>query len=102
MTKKILVLHTGGTISMSADNDGRVSQNADNPMNHVGLDLDNLELTVLDFLNIPSPHITPYHMLDIYKKIKETTGQYDGVVITHGTDTLEETAYFLDLSLIHI
>ena len=62
--KKILVLHTG-TISMSADNDGKVSQNADNPMNHVGLDLDNLELTVLDFLNIPSPHITPYHMLDI-------------------------------------
>ena len=45
---------------MSADNDGKVSQNADNPMNHVGLDLDNLELTVLDFLNIPSPHITPH------------------------------------------
>lgn len=59
---------------MSADDDGKVSQNADNPMNHVGLDLDNLELTVLDFLNIPSPHITPYHMLDIYKKIKETAG----------------------------
>lgn len=52
---------------MSADDDGRVSQNADNPMNHVGFDLDNLELTVVDFLNIPSPHITPYHMLDIYK-----------------------------------
>ena len=63
---------------MSADDDGKVSQNADNPMNHVGLDLDNLALTVLDFFNIPSPHITPYHMLDIYKKIKETAGQYDG------------------------
>ena len=50
MTKKILVLHTGGTISMSADNDGKVSQNADNPMNHVGFDLDNLELTVVIFL----------------------------------------------------
>ena len=59
MTKKILVLHTGGTISMSADNDGKVSQNADNPMNHVGLDLDNLELTVLDFLNIPRHHGRP-------------------------------------------
>ena len=43
---------------MSADDDGRVSQNADNPMNHVGFDLDNLELTVVDFLNIPSPHTT--------------------------------------------
>ena len=43
MTKKILVLHTGGTISMSADDDGKVSQNADNPMNHVGLDLDQLD-----------------------------------------------------------
>jgi len=80
MKKKILVLHTGGTISMSADNDGKVSQNDDNPMNHVGLDLDNLELTVLDFLNIPSPHITPYHMLDIYKKIKETAGQWSSLM----------------------
>ena len=63
---------------MSADNDGRVSQNADNPMNHVGLDLDNLELTVLDFLNIPSPHITPYHMLDIYKKSRKQLGNMMG------------------------
>ena len=42
---------------MSADNDGRVSQNTDNPMNHVGLNLDNLELTVLDFL-ISQAHIS--------------------------------------------
>ena len=63
---------------MSADNDGKVSQNDDNPMNHVGLDLDNLELTVLDFLNIPSPHITPYHMLDIYKKIRKQLGNMMG------------------------
>ena len=63
---------------MSADDDGKVSQNADNPMNHVGLDLDNLELTVLDFLNIPSPHITPYHMLDIYKKSRK---QLDNMMV---------------------
>ena len=68
MTKKILVLHTGGTISMSADNDGKVSQNADNPMNHVGLDLDNLELTVLDFLNIASAQITPYTEQILWKR----------------------------------
>ena len=59
---------------MSADNDGKVSQNADNPMNHVGLDLDNLELTVLDFLNIPSPHITPYTCWIFTKKSRKQLG----------------------------
>ena len=33
MTKKILVLHTGGTISMQADESGAVRTSADNPMN---------------------------------------------------------------------
>lgn len=81
---------------MQADDAGQVNSSKDNPMNHIGLDLSNIELTVLDFLNIPSPHMTPYHMLALYHKIRECADQFDGVVITHGTDTLEETAYFLD------
>lgn len=94
--KQILVLHTGGTISMQSDASGKVSPNLINPMTQVGLDLENIQLTVIDFLNLPSPHIVPKHMLQIYHKIKETAIDYDGIVITHGTDTLEETAYFLD------
>ena len=96
MTKKILVLHTGGTISMQADASGAVVTSQDNPMNHVTNPLKGIEVHTLDFLNLPSPHIKPKHMLALYHKIKEEADNYDGVVITHGTDTLEETAYFLD------
>ncbi|OFN83625.1 asparaginase [Streptococcus sp. HMSC061D10] len=96
MPKKILVLHTGGTISMQADDSGAVVTSQDNPMNHVSNPLEGVEVHALDFFNLPSPHIKPKHMLAIYQKIKEEADRYDGFVITHGTDTLEETAYFLD------
>ena len=96
MPKKILVLHTGGTISMQADASGAVVTSSDNPMNHVSNPLEGIQVHSLDFFNLPSPHIKPKHMLALYQKIKEETANYDGVVITHGTDTLEETAYFLD------
>ena len=96
MPKKILVLHTGGTISMQADASGAVVTSSDNPMNHVSNPLEGIQVYALDFFNLPSPHIKPKHMLALYQKIKEEAANYDGVVITHGTDTLEETAYFLD------
>ena len=96
MPKKILVLHTGGTISMQADASGAIVTSSDNPMNHVSNPLEEIQVHALDFFNLPSPHIKPKHMLDLYQKIKEEAANYDGVVITHGTDTLEETAYFLD------
>ena len=96
MPKKILVLHTGGTISMQADATGAVVTSQDNPMNHVSNPLEGIEVHALDFFNLPSPRIKPKHMLALYHKIKEEADNYDGVVITHGTDTLEETAYFLD------
>lgn len=96
MLKKILVLHTGGTISMQADDSGAVVTSQDNPMNHVSNPLEGVEVHALDFFNLPSPHIKPKHMLALYQKIKEEADHYDGFVITHGTDTLEETAYFLD------
>ncbi|HFI0786770.1 TPA: asparaginase [Streptococcus suis] len=94
--KKILVLHTGGTISMQADQNGAVESSHINPMTHVTSPLENIEVVSVDFLNLPSPHIQIDHMMMIYKKIREEASHFDGFVITHGTDTLEETAYFLD------
>ena len=54
MTKKILVLHTGGTISMQADITGKVVTTEHNPMNHVTVPLEGIQVTVLDVFNIPS------------------------------------------------
>lgn len=94
--KNILVLHTGGTISMQADPTGKVTTNLVNPMNQVSIPIEGVQVTAMDMFNLPSPYMTPSHMLQLYHKIREEAKHYDGVVITHGTDTLEETAYFLD------
>lgn len=101
--KKILIIHTGGTISMTEDREsGSVAPQETNPLHELSNSLNSIaQITSVDIFNLPSPHITPTEMLKIGKYIKQemTKNQFDGVVITHGTDTLEETAYFLNLYL---
>lgn len=98
--KKILALHTGGTISMSASND-TVKTNEQNPLLDSQFINKNIDLVNEVILNKPSEHITPDDMLIIKKRVKKAldNNECDGIVITHGTDTLEETAYFLDLTI---
>lgn len=100
--KKILVLHTGGTIAMKEDAlTGGVTPDVANPLMDasVALPLD-VELVVEDIFNLPSPQITPEHMLQLKERIQiAKIAGFDSIVITHGTDTLEETAFFLDTTI---
>ena len=54
------------------------------------------------FANLPSSSLTVAHWLDLAQRLNRlfaTRSDLDGVVVTSGTDTLEETAYFLHLTV---
>ncbi|MCH4164095.1 MAG: asparaginase [Lentilactobacillus diolivorans] len=99
--KTILAIHTGGTISMSQNDKGEIVPNDENPIaEQQSILKGQVKLITDEMFNLPSPHVTPEVMLKIKQRIiKAIADGIDGVVITHGTDTLEETAYFLDLTL---
>lgn len=102
MKKTILLIHTGGTISMKLnDKTGAVILNDKNPLMNENNKLpEYANIIEIEAFNLPSPHITPQEMLELRNLIEAYAkmNAIDGVVITHGTDTLEETAYFLDLT----
>ncbi len=102
--KKILVVFTGGTFSMKIDEKtgGAVPYFHGEELLEMIPEAKNLaEIEIYNFGNRPGPHMTPALMLDLSKKIREeiSRSDIDGVIVTHGTDTLEETAYFLDLAV---
>ncbi|GAA1419126.1 asparaginase [Catellatospora coxensis] len=55
------------------------------------------EITVVDVTSEPGWDISPTTMLALGRRVRQAAGEYDGVVLTHGVDTVEETAYLVDL-----
>lgn len=104
MNKNILLIFTGGTITMSSSVSETKSILHDNHfelLKKIKPKIPNVNLESILYSVLPSPSISPTDMLEIGKIIDReyNSKKIDGVVITHGTDTLEETAYFLDLYL---
>lgn len=100
--KHLLVIHTGGSISMSQDQSNKVVTNDINPISmHQDVINQYAQIDELNPFNVPSPHMTIQHVKQLKDIILEAVSNkyYDGFVITHGTDTLEETAFLLDLIL---
>ncbi len=102
LDKKVVVITTGGTIAMRYDEstDGLVPAiSGEELMDAVHGLKDICTVEVIEFSNIPSPHVTPKLMKELGDKVDEIAldKSVSGIVITHGTDTIEESAYFLDL-----
>lgn len=90
--KNILLIATGGTIaSVHTDMGLSPSTQADELLKFVPEVKEFANVKVKQVLNIDSTNIEPEHWIKISEVIKENY-DYDGFVITHGTDTMAFTA----------
>ncbi|MDF7675617.1 type II asparaginase [Neisseriaceae bacterium ESL0693] len=103
----IVILATGGTIAGSAADN---TQTTGYQAGAIGVDAlvkavpainQVAHIEAEQFSNIGSENMTSDRILALAKRVNELLNRadVDGVVITHGTDTLDETPYFLNLTV---
>lgn len=103
--RKVVVLTTGGTIASKPNEDGRNVSGAlegESLLERIALPQETgVDVDVRSVFQKPSNAISLTDLL-ILQRLVHTLSEdpgTGGIVITHGTDTLEETAYFLDITL---
>lgn len=102
--KKAAVVFNGGTISMKIDPKIHAAVpglSGEEIMSMVTGIEEFANIESYNFSNVPSPHMSPEDMMNLSIYVKNLLKRDDisGVVVTHGTDSLEETAYLLDLTI---
>ncbi len=99
----VLMLFTGGTISMKiVPGRGAVpARSGQEILDQVPRLASLARITCEDFDRLPGPHWSPERMFELARHLdgRLQGDAFVGAVVTHGTDTLEETAYLLDLVL---
>lgn len=99
---KVAIIFTGGTISMTVDQHLKAAVPAltDQEILSKVSGIEKIaEIESIHFGSYPGPHMSIKHMFELAEMIRGLLSRADisGVVVTHGTDCLEETAYLLDL-----
>lgn len=91
--KRILMLGTGGTIACKRTENGlKPLITSREILSYVPDSREFCEIDSQQIFNIDSTNIQPSHWITIAATIEEAYEQYDGFVITHGTDTMAYTA----------
>lgn len=95
----VVVLATGGTIASSSGSDGASVANRGAGDLLAGLERSDITVESKDIFQLGSYLLEHRHLRLIAEAaaVELDRPDVDGVVITHGTDTMEETAYLLDL-----
>ena len=98
--KKIIILTAGGSIAARRGPGAGATAptiKGDDLMSQ--LPRGDVELTFVEFSNVPGSHFTPVQGLELARRVETAlqSDDVDGAVVTHDPDTLEETAYLLDL-----
>jgi L-asparaginase len=101
---RVVVLATGGTIASTYDEEIgalRAALTGDEIVSAVEGLSDIARVSVEQIANVNSRDMTPAIWLELARRANALLAEADvaGIVVTHGTDTLEETAYFLDLTV---
>jgi len=99
---KILVVSLGGTITMTRDSTGAITPTlsaAD--LVHAVPGIESVaDIEAVSLMRIPGASLSLDNLLELAALIEDATASgKDGVVVIQGTDTIEETAFTLDLLL---
>lgn len=97
---RVLLVGCGGTIATRADAGVTRVVGIEDATGATRESVPHVDVHSEDLLEVNSRAIRPVDMWNIAKRVRHADEEgYDGVVITHGTDTLEETAYALALQV---